>query len=75
MVLSINRDICVAPITGAKPVYGYDPSLAAGILFCVLFGLSMLLHTFTSFRYRTWWQLVFAVGALCKSSNFLPSVL
>jgi RTA1 like protein len=61
----INRNICVAPIPGHTSTYGYDPSLAAGISFCVLFGLSMLLHTFTSIRYRTWWQLVFTVGALC----------
>jgi hypothetical protein len=38
--------------------------LGAGIAFCILFGISMLLHTFTSVRTRTWWQIVFAVGAL-----------
>jgi len=63
----INRDICVAPINGNTGVHGYDPSLAAGLAFCVLFGLSMLAHTFTSFRYRTWWQLVFSVGAICET--------
>jgi len=62
----INRNICVASTPGSKPVYGYDPSLVAGIIFCVLFGLIMLLHTFISFRYRVWWQLVFAIGALTE---------
>jgi hypothetical protein len=62
----IDRNICVAPIHGHTSTYGYTPSLGAGIAFCVLFGLSMLLHTFTSIRYRTWWQLVFTVGALCE---------
>ncbi|PMD26778.1 RTA1-domain-containing protein [Hyaloscypha hepaticicola] len=62
----IDRNICVAPIPGTKSTYGYTPSLGAGIAFCVLFGLSMVLHTFTSIRYRTWWQLVFTVGALCE---------
>jgi hypothetical protein len=63
---AINRNICVHPIPGRKSTYGYDPSLAAGIVFCALFGLSMLLHTFASIRYRTWWQLVFSIGALCE---------
>jgi len=63
----INRNVCVGPINGSSGVYGYDPSLAAGVVFCVLFGLSMLAHTFTSFRYRTWWQLVFSVGALTET--------
>jgi len=65
-MVEVNRNICVAQIPGNVGVYGYDPSLAAGIVFCLLFGLSMLLHTFRSFRYRTWWQLVFAVGALTE---------
>lgn len=62
----IDRNICIAPIPGRKSTYGYTPSLGAGIAFCVLFGLSMILHTFTSIRYRTWWQFVFTVGALCE---------
>ncbi|GAA82116.1 RTA1 domain protein [Aspergillus luchuensis IFO 4308] len=36
---------CHAKIDGYGTSYGYVPSLAAGIVFCVLFGLSMLLHT------------------------------
>ncbi len=68
MVLStVNREICVAPIEGQEGPYGYTPSLAAGIVFCALFGFAMLLHTFTSVRYRVWWQLVFTVGALSKT--------
>ncbi|KAE8442669.1 hypothetical protein EG329_002967 [Mollisiaceae sp. DMI_Dod_QoI] len=67
MVLStVNREICVAPIEGQEGPYGYTPSLAAGIVFCALFGFAMLLHTFTSVRYRVWWQLVFTVGALTE---------
>ncbi len=65
----INRETCVAAIEGREDdgPYSYVPSLAAGIVFCVLFGISLILHTFTSIRYRMWWQIVFAVGALGKS--------
>ncbi|KAL1302764.1 hypothetical protein AAFC00_003111 [Neodothiora populina] len=46
--------------------YGYKPSLAGGIVFCVLFGLSMLVHVGQSIYYRSWWSMVFAVGALTE---------
>lgn len=64
----VNRDICVRqyPIAGQAGPYGYKPSLAAGITFCVLFGIPLILHTFTSIRSRIWWQTVFAVGALTE---------
>ncbi|KFZ01418.1 hypothetical protein V500_00771 [Pseudogymnoascus sp. VKM F-4518 (FW-2643)] len=62
--MEIDRTICVGSIPGVEGPYGYYPSLGAGIAFCVLFGISMLLHAFTSARYRTWWQLIFAIGAL-----------
>jgi hypothetical protein len=69
--VEIDRKICVAQIAGHEGLYGYDPSMAVGIVFCVLFGMSMLLHIFTSFRYRVWWQMVFAVGALSTESFFI----
>jgi hypothetical protein len=64
--VTVDRLTCVALIPGVGTPYGYDPSLAAGIVFCVLYAISLLLHTFISIRYRVWWQLVFAVGALSK---------
>ena len=60
------------PITGCAAwdpkntgEYNYQPTLAGGIIFSVLFGGSMLLHIYQSVRKRTWWTLVFAIGALC----------
>jgi hypothetical protein len=67
MVL-LDRTSCVAQIEGKIGTYGYQPSLGAGITFCVLFGGSMLGHAFVSFRYRTWWQIVFSIGALSENS-------
>ena len=65
--VGINRNICVAPIPGRTGPYGYDPSLVAGILFSVLFGLTIVGHVCASIKNRVWWQIVFAVGALSKS--------
>lgn len=45
------------------PTYGYDPSLAAGVTFTILFFLSMTWHIYESIRCRNWWYLLFAVGA------------
>ncbi|KAJ5591562.1 RTA1-domain-containing protein [Penicillium hispanicum] len=44
--------------------YGYIPSEAAGIAFCVLFGLSMTAHTVQFCWKRTWWCCLFSIGCL-----------
>lgn len=74
-MVTINRNICVAPVPGVEGVYGYDPSLGWGVVFSVLFGLSMASHLFSTVRNRRWWQVTFAIGALrgsywttCKTS-------
>ncbi|QMW34624.1 hypothetical protein G4B84_010090 [Aspergillus flavus NRRL3357] len=57
---------CHALVEGVNPAYGYQPSLAAGIVFCVLFGTSMVAHTAQSFWSRKWWCLLFAIGCLTE---------
>ncbi|KAF4458680.1 rta1 domain-containing [Fusarium albosuccineum] len=49
---------------GAPPKYHYEPSLAAAILFTVLFGLSGFLHAFQLAKGRTWYFLCFFIGIL-----------
>ncbi|KAL9594712.1 MAG: hypothetical protein Q9219_006876 [cf. Caloplaca sp. 3 TL-2023] len=44
--------------------YGYLPSIAPGVVFSILFGLTMTWHAYQAFRTRTGWLSVFAVGAL-----------
>lgn len=46
------------------PTYGYVPSFAVGIVFCVLFGIPMLYHAFQFCRVRKSTSIVLAVGAL-----------
>jgi hypothetical protein len=58
---------CHAYIEGVNTSYGYVPSLGAGIAYCVLFGLSMLLHTVQFAWKRQWWASVFSIGCLGKT--------
>lgn len=64
---------CHDYIEGLGTPYGYAPSLAAGIVFLVLFGLTMVGHTIQMVWKRTWWCSVFAVGSLSKQPT--PSTL
>ncbi|KAB8199279.1 RTA1 like protein [Aspergillus parasiticus SU-1] len=57
---------CHPIIDGMDTAYGYQPSLAAGIVFLVLFGLSMIVHTIQFTWKRTWWCAVFSIGCLTE---------
>ncbi|KAF5568426.1 RSB1 [Fusarium phyllophilum] len=58
------RKGCHAYITGTHTSYGYVPSTAAGIVFCILFGLSTIIHLIQLGRSRIWWCSVFVIGGL-----------
>ncbi|RHZ48637.1 RTA1 domain-containing protein [Aspergillus thermomutatus] len=60
------RNSCHPLIDGVNTAYGYQPSLAAGIVFCTLFGLSMIVHTVQFAWKRTWWCCVFSIGCLTE---------
>ena len=66
VIMAIGDTGCLAYTPTQETAYGYVPSLAAGIVYCALFGLSMLAHVYQTIRYRSWWTFVFAVGALSK---------
>lgn len=59
-------------IDGFSYSYGYRPSLIAGIIFCVLFGLAFLGHGIQSIRLRRWTSIILTVGALSLSSPLPP---
>ena len=50
------------------PTYGYDPDLAAGIVFTAVFFLSMLAHIVQVAMSRKWWYSAFALGAFGMQS-------
>lgn len=54
--------------------YGYVPSFAAGVTFCVLFGSSSLAHVVQSVLKRQGWLLVFAIGAIGKIKLLNPQL-
>ncbi|KAJ5492860.1 hypothetical protein N7539_001606 [Penicillium diatomitis] len=63
LMLSVG---CHAKIPGVGTSYGYVPSLGAGIAFLSLFGLTMVVHTVQLCWKRTWWCVVFSIGALVE---------
>lgn len=60
------------PRKGTFSYYHYDPSVAAAILFIVLFLLTTLLHSYQMFRTRTWFLVPFVLGGLCKCAETCP---
>lgn len=60
--------------------YRYSPSIAAAVIFIVLFSSSTALHIYQLIRTRTWIFLPLALGGLSMQSlnpllNFIPNVI
>jgi hypothetical protein len=47
--------------------YYYPPSLAAAVIFAVLFGLMLCAHIYQFFRHRAWFWWVMILAITCKS--------
>ena len=54
---------CLAYGEAGSSHYGYRPSLAAGIIFVIIFGSYVLGHVYQTWRTRTLWLLFFVVGS------------
>lgn len=52
-------------------LFRYDPSMAAAILFAILFLAISVIHAYQLIRTQTWIFVPFAIGGFCKftSSN------
>ena len=48
------------------PLYRYAPSLASAVIFCILFLLTTLLHTYQMIRRRIWFMIPLVVGGYCE---------
>ncbi|KAI9691012.1 MAG: hypothetical protein M1822_008632 [Bathelium mastoideum] len=55
---------CVAYDPLVDPGYGYIPTLAAGIVFSIIFGLTMFAHITQTVIKRKWWYSTFAIAAV-----------
>lgn len=60
----VDQAGCLAYSPSIDTSYGYRPSLAAGVVFTVLFTLSTVVHMYQLVSTRAWWQVVFVVGGV-----------
>ncbi|KAJ5234681.1 RTA1-domain-containing protein [Penicillium citrinum] len=54
---------CHAHLSGYRTSYDYIPSKGAGIVFCLLFGITFIAHIVQFTWKKTWWCSVFAIGS------------
>lgn len=47
-------------------LYRYTPSLAAAVIFIILFVLATFYHLYQVARTRCWYFTVFVIGGFCK---------
>ena len=47
--------------------YHYNPSMAAAIIFIIVFAATTAMHGYQMFRTKTWFLVPFFIGGLCKS--------
>jgi hypothetical protein len=47
-------------------LYRYDPSMAAAVIFIILFLVVSVLHLYQMIRTRTWIFIPFVIGGICK---------
>lgn len=47
-------------------LYRYNPSMAAAVVFIILFLVATTLHTYQLLRTRTWFLIPFVIGGFCK---------
>jgi hypothetical protein len=57
---------CHAYIPGIDTAYGYVPTFAAGIVYCVLFGAAFCIQLFRGVKYRRWTCYCLLVGSLVE---------
>lgn len=51
--------------------FGYQPSLAWGITFSIIFIGSFGMHCRQAYKYRKWWLLAFVMGSLGEASGWV----
>lgn len=55
--------------------YYYKPSMAAAIIFAVLFGLATLAHSCQMVRWKTWFMIPFVVGGLFEMVGYIGRIM
>jgi len=55
--------------------YHYSPSMAAAIIFVILFGVATSLHFYQMFRSRTWFLVPFVIGGIFETIGYIGRAL
>ncbi|KAF5663236.1 RTA1 domain-containing protein [Fusarium heterosporum] len=55
--------------------YHYNPSMAAAVVFIVVFAISSILHTYQLVRARTWYFIPFLIGCLFECVGYVGRAL
>lgn len=62
----LSRQSTDADPHGGFVFYYYEPSMAAAIIFILLFGASAILHSVQMGATRTWFMIPFLIGGFCE---------
>lgn len=60
-----NTTMADQPNAQGFQLYRYDPSIAAAIIFTVLFFFTTMIHLYQFVRTRTWIMIPLLVGGFC----------
>lgn len=69
-----TKDTCPA----SESIYGYAPSLAASIVFIVIFGISTVVFVVQGWKYRRTWlafSIVFSLGCALETVGYIARVM
>lgn len=61
--------------SGKKSHYPYDPVTWAAVLFAILFAVTLIIHAYQIFRYKTWWMWVMIVAIGLEVIGFITRVM
>jgi hypothetical protein len=68
-----SRQATDADPNGGFVFYHYEPSMAAAIIFVLLFGASSILHSVQMGMTKTWFMIPFLIGGFCKYKSHARS--
>ncbi|ENH71804.1 Protein RTM1 [Fusarium oxysporum f. sp. cubense race 1] len=51
--------------------YRYEPSIAAAVIFVVLFSITTTFHVFQMTKTRTWYMLTLCIGGICEIAGYV----
>lgn len=74
--LDPNQGCTKATCNASQSIYGYEPSLAATIVFLVVFAVSGSVHLWQGIRTRTYFfSIAMAIGCLASAIGYIAKVL